>query len=399
LIKQIDADGKETIFNRGIDTTGRFEKVKDRLNQETTFYYDDRGNVTLKIDPLGAQTTFSYYADSDRVKFETDHYGNVKSMAHDQAGNVLVETVGASASENPASPTVGHTTRTTYNANSAPTQLTDPDGRVQSFTYHPATNNLLTHTVGAGGSSPATTTYTYRPDGTLDTVTDALGNTTSHAYSYAFSDAAYPAAVKQITVTVTDPSGPAGSDPANATATVLRSTRTLFDRQENQLAQIATRILPNGSSEDVVTRYFYDTENRLKATLLPDGRVTETRYTSFGKEDKTVLWRTFADYTAHNDANARVTSYSYDARGNQTTVTQPDGTTETMSFDEENRKTWSEDRRGYRTFFTYDAVGRLLCTIHPDANDGVGAAAPSSANDSRLDDSPRTEMLPIFLAS
>ncbi|MEO5961329.1 MAG: LamG-like jellyroll fold domain-containing protein, partial [Opitutaceae bacterium] len=392
LVKQIDADGKETIFNRGIDATGRFEKVKDRLGNETTFYYDDRGNVTLKIDPLGAQTTFSYWPDSDRVKFETDHYGNAKSMAYDERGNVTVQTIGASLAENPAAPTTGHITRTTYNAQSAPTQIVDPDGRVQTFGYHATTNNLLTHTLGAGGTAPATTIYTYKSDGTLDTITDALGNVTSHTYDYAFSNGAYPGAVKQITVTVTDPAGAAGSDPANATATVLRATRTLSDAQENQLAQIVTRTLPNSTSEDVVTRYLYDTENRLVATVLADGRVTETRYTSFGKEDKSVLWKSLPDYQAHSDANARITSFAYDARGNQTAVTYADGTSESMSFDFENRKAWSQDRRGYRTFFAYDALGRLRFTIHPDANDSSGTGVPPvSSADPRLADNPRTE--------
>jgi YD repeat-containing protein len=127
LVKQIDADGNETVFNRGIDTTGRFEKVTDRLGHETTFYYDDRGNVTLKINPLGAQTSYAYYPDSDWVKFEIDHYGNVRSMAYDNQGNVTAQTIGASLTEDPASPDIGYVTRTTYNSRSAPTQITDPD--------------------------------------------------------------------------------------------------------------------------------------------------------------------------------------------------------------------------------------------------------------------------------
>ncbi|MGH7957643.1 MAG: Ig-like domain-containing protein, partial [Opitutaceae bacterium] len=352
LIKQIDADGKETIFNRGIDSTGRFEKVRDRLGNETTFYYDERGNVTLKIDPLGAQTSYSFYADSDRVKFETDHYGNVKSMAYDALGNVIVHTIGARTSEDPATPSTGYTTRTIYSAQSAPTHITDPDGRVQTFTYDPLTSNLLTHVIGAGGPAPATTSYIYKSDGTLAVVTDPLGNTTSHDYNYAFSDSAFPGAIKQILVTVTDPAGPLGADPANATATVLRTMMTLFDAHENPVAQVVTRTLPDGATEDVITRYVYDAENRLKATMLPDGRVTETRYTSFGKEEKTLLWRTTADYQAHNDVNARGTMFDYDARGNQTSITYADGTTESCQFDLENRKAWSQDRRGYRTFFT-----------------------------------------------
>jgi YD repeat-containing protein len=83
----------------------------------------------------------------------------------------------------------------------------------------------------------------------------------------------------------------------------------------------------------------------------------------------------------HADANARITSYGYDARGNQTSVTHPDGTSETMNFDVENRKDWSQDRRGNRTTFQYDAVGRLRFTYAPDAT-------PST-----LADNPKTETI------
>jgi len=376
LIKQIDADGQETVFDRGINVTGRFEKVTDRLGHATTFYYDDRGNVTTKLDALGGQTTYSYYPDSDWVKLETDHYGNVKSMAYDARGNVTVQTMGASASEDPANPTTGFTTRTTYNALSAPTQITDPDGRVQTFNYDPVTNNLLSNTVGFGGPAPSTTTYSYNTDGTLGTITDALGNVTSHAYNYAFSDAAYPGAVKQITVTLTDPAGSAGSDTSNASATLLRTTRTLYDAQENMLAQIATRTLSAGGTEDVVTKYLYDSENRLKATVMPDGKVSETRYTSFGQTDKTLLWKSLADYQSGNTALARITSYGYDARGNQTITTYPDNTSENSSFDLENRREWTQDKLGRRTSFQYDDVGRLRFTYAPDATPGTLADNP-----------------------
>src|SRR5690606_38863623 len=128
--------------------------------------------------------------------------------------------------------------------------------------------------------------------------------------------------------------------------------------------------LPEGGTEDLVTRYFYDSENRLKATVMPDGRVTETRYTSFGQTDKSVLWKSLADYQAGSDSVARVTSFVYDDRGNQTTTTYPDLISERNHFDLEGRREWSEDRLGRRTTFVYDDVGRLRFTYQPDATPG-----------------------------
>jgi RHS repeat-associated protein len=391
LVKQIDASGKETVFDRGIDASGRFEKVTDRLGNATTYYYDDRGNVVQKVDSLGAKTSFSYYADTDRVKFETDHYGNVKSFAYDVRGNVIAETIGASTSEDPAAPSTGQTTRTVYNDFSAPTQITDPQGRVQSFTYAAGTSNLLSHTLASGTAKAVTTRFTYASDGALSTVTDALGNVSSYSYDYAFSDAAYPGAVKQVTVMVKDPAGAAGTDASNASDTLLRTTRYLYDAQENQVAQIAIRTLSDGTTQNIVTRFSFDKENRLRATFQPDARVSETRYTSFGKPEKAILWKSAADYSGGDLSKARVTSYSYDDRGNQTGISFPDSTTEQSHYDAENRKDWSQDQRGYRSFYVYDASGRLRFTIHPDANDGTGSSAPTSPTDSKLADNPRTE--------
>ena len=44
---------------------------------------------------------------------------------------------------------------------------------------------------------------------------------------------------------------------------------------------------------------------------------SETRYTSFGQTDKTLLWKSVADYQTGTDSLARVTSFGYDERGNE----------------------------------------------------------------------------------
>ena len=172
---------------------------------------------------------------------------------------------------------------------------------------------------------------------------------------------------------------------------VLRSTQSVMDAEENQVASIVSRTLTDSSTEDIVTAYLYDDEDRLVATILPDGRVTETRYTSFGAEAATVQWQTVADYQTGNDALARISGMTYDDRGNVIAMSYPDGTTTASGFDLENRQIWSQDQRGYRTFMVYDELGRLRFTIHPDDNDGLGAAAPVDPTDARLADNPRTE--------
>jgi len=410
LLKQIDADGRETVFDRGIDPDfGRYERITDRLGHPTTYFYDERGNIRTKIDALEAVTTYDYYPDSDRVKFEEDHYGNVKGFAYDARGNVTVEIQGASRAEEPAAASTGYITRSSYTSFGAPLSISDPDGRLQSFTYDPVTQQLLNHTVGqlvAGAhpeietAAPATTTYTYHSDGTLWTVTDALGNVTTTTYDYGYTDAVFPGAVKRVTTTVVDPAGAAGSDPTNATATTLRTSYAYHDAQENLLASVTLRTLADGSIEAIPTRHVYDAENRLRFTILPDGRVSETRYTSFGQTEKTLEWPVGTDLAtliaagpSGPTSGSRITSFAYDARGNLERTTLPDGTYTATGYDLESRPLWRQDARGYRTFTVYDEVGRPRFTIQPDADDGTFDDAPASADDARLVNNPRTETI------
>jgi len=211
-------------------------------------------------------------------------------------------------------------------------------------------------------------------------LTDAAGTVTSYVYDYQFSDATWPGAVRQTTVAVKDSLG-----------AVLRTTRSLADVQGNTLAEIARRTLPEGGSEEIVTRHSYDKENRLRATFLPDGRVTEIRYSSFGKPEWNIEWRNIADFNAGDLAAAHATHTIFDDRGNAVQIDHADGTRERHHFDAENRHDWSEDALGRRTFTVYDAAGRAVTSITPDDTDGVGDAAPESASDSKLADNPRSQ--------
>ena len=47
------------------------EFVTDRLGNTAVYYYDDRGNVVLKIDPYGNETDYTY-DERDNLLTETD---------------------------------------------------------------------------------------------------------------------------------------------------------------------------------------------------------------------------------------------------------------------------------------------------------------------------------------
>lgn len=56
----------------------------------------------------------------------------------------------------------------------------------------------------------------------------------------------------------------------------------------------------------------------------------------------------------------------------------------------ESGSDWSQDQLGARTFYVYDALGRLLTTIYPDSDDGTFASAPTTPDDPKLANNPRT---------
>jgi RHS repeat-associated protein len=370
LIGQRDATGANIAMEHNL--VARTQTVTDRLGHATTYHYDLRGNVTRQVDAEGSVTTFDYWPGTDDVRFETDHYGNVTSMVYDADGNLLLETIGADVGEDPTAPTTGYTTAYTYNALGAPTSITDPGGRVTTFAYDPATNDLLFQVEydedEAGNPVERRTGFTYDARGDLASMTDALGNVTTYTYDHAFSDPAYPGAVRSQIVTVTDAEG-----------TVLRSTQSLFDRQENQLVELVTRTVYGlGSapvSELAVTAFHYDAENRLVASIAPDPDgdgpldrlVTETRYNAIGQEAATLVWPSLDAYQSNDPALARITTMEYDLRGNLVATVHPDGTFEDSGYDLENRRVWSRDRNGHVTYYVYDKVGRLTHTIFPDA--------------------------------
>ena len=304
LIKQIDAEGKETVFTRGIDGTGRFEKVKDRLGNETAFYYDARGNVTLKIDPLGGQTAFAYDA-NDNPLTVTDPLGHTRFTTYDARNNPLSET-----------DALGHSTTFTYNALGLPLILTDPRGKVTSNVYD-GKGNLLSTTDAKGG----VTSFIYDGGGRLTQIKNALNHTTTHAFT------------------------PEGW-PASTTDALGHTTTWTYDSNGNRLTQSVTRTKADGSTSGEATAYSYDSENRLTQTTFADGTFSQTAYNAFGKPASTT------------DPLGRITRYTYDSRGNLTTTGYADGTSESSTFDDENRVIATTDRAGRTTSTSYDALGR-----------------------------------------
>jgi RHS repeat-associated protein len=307
LIRHTDAFGKTIEYTH--DLAGRQEIVTDRLGGARLLVYDDRGNVIQETDPEGHVTARTFDARGNRLS-ETDPNGHTTSWTYDAADNVL--------------------------------STTDPLGNVTAFTYN-ARRQVLTSTDPLG----RVTTNTYDPRGNLLTITDAAGSVTSHTYDARGNLLSRTVSVGGVAQTTSLEYDARGNLTRETDALGHASTYT-YDANGNRLTQAATRTLPGGGSETLVTRFEYDLASRLTRTIDPDLGFTRTVYDALGRQVESY------------DRLARKTTFEYDVMGRLVKTTQPDGSFDTASYDAEGRRLTSTDRGGRVTAFAYDALGRLL---------------------------------------
>ena len=111
-----------------------------------------------------------------------------------------------------------------------------------------------------------------------------------------------------------------------------------------------------------VWMYTYDNLGRLVDTIDPMGHVTHNQYDAASRLIK--VTRNYIPTRPQNDLNQYnlVTEYTYNDRGNQTTVKDTYGRITTYTYDGAGRLLTSTDPAGNVTTNTYDAAGRLTST-------------------------------------
>src|SRR6185437_11118197 len=219
------------------------------------------------------------------------------------------------------------------------------------YTYD-ADSDALSKTVSdsTGGDPSRTTTSTYNTHGQLATTTDPMGNVTSDTYD-AMGNLA----------TTTDPSGVVTAFTYDADGKPL--TTTVDGYTGNPSAPIP--------AENLVTiSRAYDPAGRLASVTNVAG--TTTAFSYFGDD------RLASSYiVGSGGAKTNVTTYGYDAAGNQVTETSPTGLVLNASYNPANQVvTTIEDPSGVDRVVTakYDAAGDV---ISDSISQGGGSAQTS----------------------
>jgi RHS repeat-associated protein len=345
LTTVVDSLGHETVYR--INAHVQIESVTDPLGNTTSYTWDRYDRKLSEIDPLGRTTRYTYsdagdlievvradgsratadYNDLHQPTRQTGFDGATWHRRYDERGNQVTVTdpLGASTTylwhergltSGWVGP-VGETVRVECDAAGLPLAVTDPVGGVVRYERDDAGR-----VVALSDPASGVTRFRYTPDGKLGARTlpdgatetwdhDAEGNVIAH----------------------TDPAGQ-----------VTRFEISHFDLQ-------IARVDPDGNQ----ISFRYDTELRLVAVTNAQGLTWRYNYDAAGR------LRTETDF------NGRTLSYIHDAAGQLVGRRNASGQMNEFVRDLVGNLVEKRTPEGVARF-TYDAAGRLLRAVSPDAD-------------------------------
>lgn len=354
VLKQTYADGSTTTFD--------YERVDGRIQAATVT--DGEGNKErTEFDPVSrypssevraygtenAQTTTYNRNAAGLLLGVTDPTGRETTFTYDQLGNLTSVTRLAGTAE-------ALTSRYTFAANDdRVTSMTDPLGRTTRMTYENGClssianplNQIVRTTCNGQGQvvqrvDALGNEYIYRySGGDLTEATDALGRTTRFTVD---------SLGRRVSATTPDGSATLTTYDTNDRITQTidplgRSMSLKYDENGN----LTDLTLSNGA----VTRYEYDVMNRLVTRYDSVGRADHRTYTALGQL-----------YT-FEDRRGQTSTFAYDELSRLVQTTYGDGSTTQVSYDSAGRPVHMLDSISGALDWTYDSLDRMLSETSP----------------------------------
>ncbi|NOH00462.1 MAG: hypothetical protein HND47_00085 [Chloroflexi bacterium] len=353
-IASIDSLGKRTEFT--YDEYGRLIETKDPLGRITRTEYDQYGRRIASVDAAGNRTTYIYDL-LDRVITVRDPMGGETHTTYDALGNALIRTDAN-----------GNDTQYGYDELNRVHTVTNADGSSTTNTYDAAGNLIATE--NALGEK---TRYEYDPLNRRIAVIDPLGNTTRTYYNSlgqvsGISDAngvvthfEYDALGRQVAVVLN----------FKPTVAADAETNVRYEYGYNSVGNRETVKDPNGN----ITRFTYDELNRVMSKQDPLGNIWQYDYDAAGNQ------------ISMTDGNQQTTNYTYDDARQLVKIERPDevvqfaytqtGQRESMQdalgstswiYDDLNRLVETRDIFGNVVKYGYDANGNRTSLTYPDGH-------------------------------
>ena len=331
------------------------------------------GSFTCFISGTYQPTTYAYTDPAGRV-FTMTADGRLRSIKALNGETLTFTSTGVTSSAG------GLTVAFTRDAQGRITEVRDPAGKVFRYSYDAAgdlisvtlpdtptpvtytydASHLLLKAVDARGNPAATATY--YSDGRLESVTDALGQTTRYAYDLLAN-----------TTTVTNPDGGVETERYDANGLLLSETNALgqttaytYDAQRNRLTE--------KNALDQTTTYTYDGKGNLTSTTDTSGRTSGATYNEVGLpvtttdalgHTRTISYDAQFNPVGIRDSLGNLTLLTVDGRGDPLTVTDGNGAVTRFTYDSNSNKLSETDPLGRTTSYTYDALGRVLSVTDP----------------------------------
>jgi len=356
-----------------VDGNGLVTSITDPLGGTTSMSYDGDGNLLSIADALGNTRHYTYDA-HDNITSLTDPFGAVETNVYDNTGRLISHTnrtgdtigYGYDADGRLISKTLpgNDVTTLTYNAFGDLTAAANRSARL-TFDHDDAGNLISTVSAGVTGSSQPTVTHTY----TYDAVGNRLSATgPGGTVRYGFDE-------DLRLRTITDPSNGVftlGYDPLNRQVSLSRPNGVADSLTYTPSNELLSRDSTLGSL--LVSRAAYGYDGFGRRISLTDINGTST----FAYDDLGQL------ISASHPAGTGLgnESYSYDLAGNRTSSAgaplgawvydrdrlMRDGAA-TYTYDAEgNRLTRTDRATGGVTRYTWDAEHRLTSVSFPDGS-------------------------------
>lgn len=346
------------------DSQNRLSNATDVFGHALTFSYDSLGRISSATTPGGKVYTYVYDANFNLVSvaypnnstrqylYENTSFPNALTGIVDENGKRFATFTYDSQGRATSSQHAGSVENTTitYNGDST-SNVIDALGNARGYEFTTQFDLVKPAAVSNQGCSCSAQAYTYDANGFLASKTDFNGIVTAYTrdtrgLELSRTEASGTAQARTITttwhqtfhlpLTITEPN---------------RITTFTYDAKGNVL----TKAVTSGSQTRTWT-YTYNTNGQELTATDPNGHTTTKTYNSNG-----------GVATIANALGQVASIPSYDANGRPLIIQDPNGLATTLAYDSRGRLT-SRTVGTVTTTYTYDAVGQLTRVTQPDGS-------------------------------
>ena len=319
------------------DALGNMTRLTDRAGDESTFTYDERGQLLTLTNPLGGIGRYTPNADGSLAE-GVDPGGVTRTYLYDRLKRIQTIRNGDGSERNlevddadnivRVTNELGHAVQIEYDDNDRIRTMTDPLGNARRFEYD-GNSRLAGFTDRTGNN----TTVDYDPVGNVSEIRNGAGEAVRYQYD----------GRNQLT-SVADAVGTGveyGYDDEGRLTSVTDGLGKTGTLTQDKAGRVTGLTAPGGQRID----YIYDTVGRLTSIRNPTGRLREFTYDARGNLSRV-------------DVDGITTGYEFNALGELDVLIGPNGDRWLRDYDGGGRQTSLTDPLGRVIEYSYDQLGR-----------------------------------------